>query len=43
MGLHIGIARGTLIPASRWLASQLEKELPAMIGKVDSVPLRPDA
>ena len=41
MGIHTGIALDLLIRASRWLASQLGKELPAMIGKVD--PVRPPA
>jgi (R)-citramalyl-CoA lyase len=37
MGIHTGISLDALMRASRWLAGQLEKELPAMIGKAAPV------
>lgn len=39
MGATTGISLEALIDAARWLSGKLEKELPAMIGRVDPVAL----
>ena len=41
MGVDTGIDLGRLIVASKWLAGQLGRELPAMIGKAEPVYTKP--